>query len=154
MPTHGEDRRRTHRRIAHGSGIKRQQRAIRQLVVVQRGEFHEEIVGVLAVHDGTAEGGFALLEKFRVAAVRNRGRLETEHGPEGQSAIAEFSLCHRHPPVGGEKFIEASRPALLNVNQEGFAMEHQSPIAFGGHEHGDGSGIGLGIGPRRGVLQQ
>ena len=145
---------RTHRWIAHGSGVERQESAIRQLVIVQRGKLHEEIVWVLAVHDGTPEGGFALLEKFRVASARNRGRLETEHGPDGQSAIAEFSLCHRHPPVGREQFVEAARPGLLNVNQEGFTVEHQGPIGLGGHEHGDGSRVRLSVRTRGGVLQQ
>jgi len=145
---------RTHRWIAHGSGVERQESAIRQLVIVQRGKLHEEIVWVLAVHDGTPEGGLALLEEFRIAPVRNRGRLETEHGPDGQRAAAEFSLCHRHPPVGGEKFVGATRPGLLHVAQEGFPMKHEGPIALGGHEHGGRSGVRLSIRARRGVLQQ
>jgi hypothetical protein len=70
------------------------------LVVIQSSQLHEKVMGMLTVHDGTAKSGFTLLEKLRIAPVRNRSRLEAEHGPEGQSALAEFSLGHRHPPVG------------------------------------------------------
>ena len=40
------------------------QRAVSQLVVIQGGQLHEEIVGMLAIHDGVAECGFSLLEKL------------------------------------------------------------------------------------------
>ena len=60
---------RPHRWIAHGRDVERQEGAIGQFVIVQSGQLHEEVVRALAIHDGAAEGSFALLEEFRAAAV-------------------------------------------------------------------------------------
>jgi hypothetical protein len=108
---------------------------------------------MLPVHDRATESGLTLLEEFRVAPVGNAGRLEAEHGPQGQRALVEFSLGHGHPPVGGEQFVSAARAALLNVAQESFAMKHQRPISPGRHEHFEWSGVGLSVRAGSGVLE-
>src|ERR1700720_2198513 len=53
---------RPHGRVAHGRSVERQQSICAQFVVVERSQLHEEIVGMLTIHDGMSEGGFALLK--------------------------------------------------------------------------------------------
>ena len=66
------------------------------LVVIEGGKFHEEIVGMLAIHNGTPERGFALLEEFRITFLRNRAWFEAQHGSERQSTAAKLALRHGH----------------------------------------------------------
>ena len=54
--------------------------------LVEGGEFHEEIVRVLAVDDGDAVGGFAGGEEQRVALAGDGGGFGAEHGAEGEGA--------------------------------------------------------------------
>src|SRR5439155_16557357 len=46
-----------HGRVAHRRSVKRQQRICAQFVVVERSQFHEEIVGMLPIDDRASEGG-------------------------------------------------------------------------------------------------
>ena len=48
--------------------IEGEQRVRRQAKVVEGGEFHDEVVRVLAVADGFAAGGLALLEELGIIA--------------------------------------------------------------------------------------
>src|SRR5580698_4735378 len=72
--------------VSYWSGIKRQDGLFTGLVVVERGEFHEEVVRVLAVDDGFAEGSLTLLEELGIIAARYGCRFKTEHGPQGNFA--------------------------------------------------------------------
>ena len=53
---------RTERGIAHGRGVKRQQRFFSERVIIERGQLHKKIMRMLAIHDGQAVRGFALLK--------------------------------------------------------------------------------------------
>jgi len=93
--------------------------------VVEGGELHEEVVGVLAVDDGLAEGGFALLEELGVLAGADGGGFEREHGAEGELAVSavlpELTHGHGHDPVGGEDLVAAAsywcEAGTLNCSQ-------------------------------------
>ena len=52
--------------ISDGCGIDRKHRLLAEPVVVERGNLHKEVVRVLAVDDGLAEGGFALLKELGI----------------------------------------------------------------------------------------
>ncbi len=128
--------------VADWRGVEAEESALAEMDVVERGDLHEEVVGVLAVDDGFAEGGFALLKELGVLAGADRGGFERKHGAESELAVsavgAELTHGHGHDPVGGEEFVGAARAALLGVGDEGAAVEHEHPSAVVVHEHGDG----------------
>jgi hypothetical protein len=128
-----------HRGIADRRRIKREQRVFAQAHVIQRGQFHEEVVGMLAIDDGTAESGLALLKQQRIEALGRRGRLQAEHCADRQLTGAYLSLRHGHEPVGGKEFVSAARSALLDTIQEDCAVEHEHPVALRPHDHLTGS---------------
>src|SRR6185437_17082659 len=96
---------RSHGGIAHRSSIKRKQRLVVQLPVVQRGDLHEKVMRMLAIIDGPAKSCFTLLEELRVKAMRDGGRFQARHGAQGELPGAERPLSHRHEPVGGEYLV-------------------------------------------------
>src|SRR5579883_244522 len=71
------------RGVTDGRGVEAGETVLAEVAVIDGGQFHEEVVRVLAVDDGLAEGGFALLEDLGVIAARDRGRLKAEHGAKG-----------------------------------------------------------------------
>src|SRR5580704_12287197 len=73
-------------------GIERENGLLAKFVVIECGNFHEEIVRVLAVDNGLAEGGFTLLEEFGIIAAGDGGGFEAEHGTQGQFAGTELPL--------------------------------------------------------------
>src|SRR5277367_7158508 len=93
--------------IAARSRVKRQQRLLAEFPVVERGQFHNEIMWVLAIDDWITVCGFSLLEEQRVAAVGDRRWLKTEHRAQCQIAGAKPALHHGHEPVGREEFVAA-----------------------------------------------
>src|ERR1700722_13199778 len=76
--------------VAYRSSVEAEQSACSQREIVERGQFHEEIVGVLAVDNGQAVGRFALLEEQGIAFAGDGRRLEAEHAAQGELADAEF----------------------------------------------------------------
>ena len=144
--------------VADGRGVEAEERVGRELEVVEGGDFHEEVVGVLAVDDGVAVGGFALLKELGVVAAADGGGLEGEHGAEGEFAAAAVGAELRWA-MGMIQLVEkkASRlrgdvGLLLGVGGEGVGVEHESPGAVRRHEHGDGRGGGLDAGAGGAVL--
>src|SRR6476661_3006128 len=99
--------------IADRRSIKREQRIFSESQIVERGQFHDEVMRMLAVIDRLAERRFTLLEQKRVEALRHGCRLQTEHGPKCEFAPANLSLCHGHEPVGGKNFVITPWAALL-----------------------------------------
>ena len=63
--------------------------------LVEGGEFHEEIVRVLAVDDGDAVGGFAGGEEQRIALAGDGGGFGAQHGAEGERAGSGAVRRHR-----------------------------------------------------------
>src|SRR6266545_5502925 len=97
--------RRPHRRISHWRKIEREQAFFPELQVVENCQFHDEVMRVLAIHDGHAKRGFTLLEQFWIEAIRDCAWLEAEHGAYGKFAGSELALRHRHHPVCGEYLV-------------------------------------------------
>src|SRR5215472_6129269 len=102
---------------------------------------------MLTAHDGLAKGCLALLKKKRVAAIRDRCRLQAEHQPSCEGPRSELMLSRSHKPVRRKEFVSTPRAALLLAHDEDVCVEHQHPFALHGHNHGDGSGIRLGACP-------
>ena len=95
--------------------------------LVEGGEFHEEIVRVLAVDDGDAVGGFAGGEEQRVALAGNGGGFGAEHGAEGEGAGSGAVRRGEHDPVGGEDLVAAARAGLIGVHAEELAAGGERP---------------------------
>src|SRR4029077_16683134 len=95
--------RRPKRRIANGSSIERQNCVFAYVIVVDGGNFHEEIMWVLSVHNGPPESRLALLEQFRISFAGHGRRFETKHSAKRQSAASKFSLRHWHKPICRKK---------------------------------------------------
>src|SRR5215469_12307834 len=92
----------SHSGISYRRRIERKQSVTSEFPIVDSGQLHEEVVWMLPVDDGTAEGGFSLLEELRIEALRHSGRLQAEHGAQRQPAWSELALGHGHKPVRGE----------------------------------------------------
>src|SRR5690348_4537557 len=133
-------------RVAHSGEVKRQQALFSKLQVIESSYLHEEIVGVLAIRDRFAKRSFSLLEKQRIPALRNGGRLETKHHACCESSGPEFVLRHAHEPIRGKKFVMSSYSSLLLVGDKDIGVKHEPPVPFHGHQHGYRSGIRLGAG--------
>lgn len=138
--------------IADGGEVDGEQRVAAEGEIVERGDFHKEVVGVLAVGDGAAIGGFSLLKEQRVLAAGDGCGLKREHGAEGELAWAPGALRHGHEPACGEELVFAARAALLRVSDEGVGVKHEHPVAAHGHEHGSGRGGWLEAGAGGGVF--
>ncbi len=94
--------------VSYGRGVEAEKGALAEVDVVEGGDLHEEVVGVLAVDDGLAECGFSLLEELGVLAVGDGGGFEGEHGAQSELAGAELARGHGHEPVGGEELVAAT----------------------------------------------
>ena len=138
--------------IADRRSIERKRGILRQLVIVERGQFHEEVMRMLSVNNWAAVSRLSLLEQLRVAAARDRRRLQAQHGSPGQSSFAERSLRHWHEPIRGKEFVRATRACLLKFIHENLAVKHQHPLALVMHDHFERRGVRLCIGSRRRVL--
>src|SRR6185312_12969927 len=77
-----------HRRVANGRSIKREQPVLPDLVVIERGNLHEEIMGMLPVIDRLAECRFALLKELWIGAFCHAGGVKADHGPQRELAAA------------------------------------------------------------------
>jgi len=132
--------------IANGCGVEAEEGRFAEVEVVEGGQLHEEVVRVLAIDDGFAECGLALLEEFGVIAAADGGGFEGEHGAKGELAVfpvwAEVVRGHGHDPVGGEQFVSAACWAggigggvLLCVGDEGDAVKHERPATKLAHQH-------------------
>src|SRR5256885_15846905 len=87
-----------HSRITHRSEIEREQGVVAKFPIVNRCQLHDEVVGMLAVHDGLPKRGLSLLEQLRVETLAHCPRFQAGHKPQGQLARAKLLLCHRHEP--------------------------------------------------------
>ena len=83
--------------VADGCGVEAEEGALAEADVVEGGDLHEEVVRVLAVDDGLAEGGLALLEELGVLAVGDGGGFEREHGAEGELAVSPLGRVGAWP---------------------------------------------------------
>ena len=110
--------------------------------VVEGGELHDEVVGVLAVDDGFAVGGLALLEELGVVAAGDGGGFEGEHGAEGELACAGPSWCWAMGMIQlVEKSLSAPRdePACcwMSVRKAlPWSMRDQPRVVAHKHVHG------------------
>ena len=70
--------------IADGGSVEAEERTLAEMDVVEDGDLHEEVVWVLAVDDGLAEGAFALLKEQWVLAIGDGCGFEGEHRAQGE----------------------------------------------------------------------
>jgi hypothetical protein len=131
-------------RVANRRRVEGEKRVGCQFQIVERRDFHEEIVGMLSVCNWSAIRRLALLEKQRIAPLRDGGGFQAQHDPSGKYARAKFSLCHGHEPIRREEFVSPSRAGLLLIQNENVGMKHERPGAPHGHEHRRRGGNGLG----------
>src|SRR6266496_3530486 len=115
--------------VPDGCSIKRQQGLVAQTQVVESGEFHDEIVRVLTVHDGPSKSSFSLLKQFWIVSAGHSCRFKAQHGADSEGSWTQLTLCHWHKPVAREDLVRTTRGALLQRIQESFAVEHEHPTA-------------------------
>src|SRR5262245_13101037 len=92
-------RNRTECGLANRTAVQLQSNRARERGVVLAGQFHEEIVGVLAVVDLFTPALLTARKEIGIPAPANRPRLGTHHPAKHQTAAAERSLGHAHDPV-------------------------------------------------------
>src|ERR1700748_3905303 len=73
---------RAHGRVADRRCIKRKQSVFADLVVIEPGNLHEEIMRMLAVIDRIAECRFTLLKQLRIETLGDCGGVKADHGPK------------------------------------------------------------------------
>src|SRR5205814_8895747 len=103
---------RPHSGFAHRGAVEREQALFAKFQVIDAGDFHEKVVGMLAINDGPAERRLALLKQFGVLLTGNGARFEAEHGSYRQLPRSEIALRHRHEPVGREHLVSSTWTAL------------------------------------------
>src|ERR1700722_17612018 len=86
----------THRRIADRRSIKRKQAVLSQPQIVERAQFHDEVMWMLAVVDWLAKRGFSLLKKQWIESLGHRGWFQADHGAQSQLTTADLALRHGH----------------------------------------------------------
>jgi hypothetical protein len=93
------ERHRPERRLADGRAEERDPPARADRQAVSRRELAEEIVRVLAVDVLELVVRLAHLEELRVAARRDRHRLERDHPADEELALGELARSRSHQPV-------------------------------------------------------
>src|SRR5437868_1384352 len=102
-------------------------------VVIQCRQFHEKIMGMLAVYNRFPESGFTLLKENWISLLSDCGGLEAKHRPKGECSLPFVMLCHAHQPVSGEKLVSTARACLLRLIEKGFAVQHELPLSLDSH---------------------
>src|SRR5215475_13383470 len=75
---------RPHGRVSYGRAVKRKQSVLTEFPIVERSQLHEEVMRMLPINNGAAEGGFSLLEELRIKTLCDCCRLQAHHGAQGQ----------------------------------------------------------------------
>src|SRR5271155_2963680 len=101
------------RGIAGRSDVEREESFIAPFQIIEKGELHYEIVGVLPIDNGEAVSGLALLKQQWVAAIGDGRRLEGQHSANRENARTPVVLRHAHEPVCGKKLVSAAGAGLL-----------------------------------------
>ena len=105
--------------VADRGGVEAEEGVFAEAEVVEGGDLHEEVVGVLAVDDGLAEGGFALLEELGVLAGADGGGFEREHGAQGELAVSTV-LPERRMAMGMSQLVEKNlSPPRMTGGRQG-----------------------------------
>src|SRR5579862_3005370 len=100
-------------RIAYRSKVEFESRAFTERMRVMNSHRHDEIVGMLAVHQRRAVSRLAGLEQFRIAAFGDREGIQTQHEIELNTAVTDIVTCGEHAPVGRVELVSAARAGLL-----------------------------------------
>src|SRR5688572_5436816 len=85
---------------------------------IASGQFHEQLVRMLAVHNRQAVCRFPGLEELRISFSSHGCRLQTQHRAKSDRAPADLLHHHRHGPVHRKKLVLSSGAALLNINDK------------------------------------
>src|SRR6516165_10468203 len=84
--------------ITDGGRVKRQPSLLAEFPVVESGQFHQELVRVLAIDDWIAIGRLALLKEQRILPLSNGCGFEAEHSTQGEIPGTKPALRHGHEP--------------------------------------------------------
>ena len=132
------------RRVAYRAAVETEQRVRAKFPIVHSGNFHEEVVGVLSVNDGLAEGSLPLLKESRIVAPGDGCGFETEHGAQCELVGACGALGHGHEPVHREEFVVAAGTGLLLLGGGCKPVQHEHPVVLRHvHEHRRNAGCGF-----------
>src|SRR6476646_2539573 len=83
---------RTERRVSNGRKISLNNGVISNRTRVVETQRHDQVVGMLSIDDGPAEGRLAGLKEFRIPAFRDGGWVETEHQLHHEAARSDAVL--------------------------------------------------------------
>src|SRR4051794_21158157 len=114
---------RPHRGVTHSREVKRHQTPVAYLVVIERGEFHDEVMRMLPINDRLSECSLALLKQQWILTTTHGRRLQARHEAKRQCARTELALRHGHKPICREDLVSATRPALLLHGDECVRMK-------------------------------
>jgi hypothetical protein len=93
--------------VADGGSVKAEEGLLAEAEVVEGGELHEEVVRVLAVDDGLAEGGLALLEELGILAACDGAGSRENMARRGSCPYLPFCPSCRMA-MGMIQFVEKS----------------------------------------------
>src|SRR5258708_18107044 len=82
---------RTERRLARRSTGAGQPRLVGQRRTPDRSQLHEQIVGMLPVDERPAADRLAYLKNLAITSLANGGRVEAQHGNEGQLRLSDIT---------------------------------------------------------------
>src|SRR5258706_6481346 len=115
-------------RIAHWCVIHLHNGALPQGMRVMKTESHEEIVRVVGIHQRLSVRSLTRMKKFGVAAIRDGGRIKTEHHLEHEASAGKVVAGREHAPIRRIKLVMTARTGLLRVDQESLTHEHKTPV--------------------------
>src|SRR5689334_19154907 len=107
-------RNRAKRRFAGEPAIHLPSPRAAQPPIVVGGEFHEEIVRVLAIVKRVLLADFSGGEKTDVSTSRNTPGLDAHHRPEPQPSATERTPRHQHSPIRADELLVAESSGAMD----------------------------------------
>ena len=128
----------TQRRFARIAGINKEAVGVVETVAVGGGQLHQQIMGMLAIHQRRdAIGGFAGRQQQRIAAPADKG-IQADHGAQAQRIVMrELARRHHHAHAAFIGHGRAARAGLAVENAAHPPLQHHHPgiAEQAGHLH-------------------
>ena len=122
----------TKRGLTHRTAIDKQASTVGQVDVHPRGQFHEQIMRMLAIDQWLPARCFSGREQIGIAAAVHC-RLEAEHRFQLDLAPASFLFGRDHPHRGDIEFVIPARTGGFGILRRCSAVDHHHPV-IAGHE--------------------
>ena len=119
-------------RLAPGSQVQTEARALREAATPQRAELHEEIVRVLPIHQQHVLVSLAPLKELGCALPRHRHRLGGEGAEKREGPAPHRPRRHDHHVVLRLEVLVARAAPLAVGSQEGPAVDHRREASDAG----------------------